>query len=214
MTTLSGFPEPSADAWAAFRDLLRNHLSGAMFLPVGTTIPASLTVIDRFEVLQMVEETEPGRDAADSLELGDADVDEMAALARLTPPGPFDVRTIELGVFLGVRVEDRLAAMAGQRLHLPGFVEISAVCTHPDHCGRGYTAGLMRELARRIRAAGEVPFLHVKADNRRAVALYERLGFRGRRRFDYVLMQHPTDSRRRVPWPVVAGSSPGLRRAP
>ena len=65
--------------------------------------------------------------------------------------------------------------MAGERLKVPGYTEVSAVCTHPDHTGKGYAA-LMMEIMRRIRDRGETPFLHVRADNARAIEIYKRLG--------------------------------------
>ena len=83
---------------------------------------------------------------------------------------------------MGIRCEGKLVAMAGERLKVPGHTEVSAVCTHPDHLGKGYAAMLMTEIMRGIWDRGEVPFLHVRGDNRRAIALYERLGFRIRRR--------------------------------
>lgn len=70
--------------------------------------------------------------------------------------------------------------MAGERLKLAGFTEVSGVCTHPDDRGKGYAGGLMRIVARRILARGETPFLHVLATNAAAIALYEKLGFRFR----------------------------------
>ncbi len=98
-------------------------------------------------------------------------------------------RRRELGTFIGIREGGRLAAMAGVRLHVPGFTEISAVCTHPDHVGRGHAAGLMLELMAHIRNHGETPFLHVRHDNTRAIQLYERLGFRQKREFQLSLVQ-------------------------
>jgi predicted GNAT family acetyltransferase len=67
--------------------------------------------------------------------------------------------------------------MAGERLKVRGYTEVSAVCTHPDHTGNGYARVLMGEIMGGIRERGEIPFLHVRQDNARAVALYERLGF-------------------------------------
>ncbi len=114
--------------------------------------------------------------------LGEADAPDMLALATLTKPGPFRRRTHELGRFVGVRDGDgRLIAMAGERMKLPGYVEVSGVCTHPDHRGRGYAAQLMRAVASRIIAAGDAAFLHVYPSNAGAIALYETLGFRRRR---------------------------------
>jgi predicted GNAT family acetyltransferase len=70
--------------------------------------------------------------------------------------------------------------MAGERLKVPGYTEVSAVCTHPDHTGHGYARILMTEAMRRICERGETPFLHVREDNVRAIELYNRLGFKQR----------------------------------
>lgn len=109
--------------------------------------------------------------------LGEADAPEMLALATLTEPGPFFARTHQLGDFVGVRVDGQLVAMAGERMKPDGFTEVSGVCTHPDHRGRGYAAGLMRQVMAGIFARGETPFLHAYASNHAAIALYQRLGF-------------------------------------
>jgi predicted GNAT family acetyltransferase len=106
------------------------------------------------------------------------DVDEMIALARLTKPGPFDKRTIEFGHYYGIFENEILIAMAGQRLHVGMFTEISAVCTHPGCLGKGYAAALLLHQMNIIIKSGQIPFLHVRDDNARAIALYERLGFK------------------------------------
>ena len=111
------------------------------------------------------------------LELGDDDAPEMVALATLTKPGPFLARTNRFGGYIGVRIEGRLVAMAGHRLQVPGYTEVSAVCTHPDFRGRGYGSFLLCTVAARIKARGETPFLHTFASNTGAIRLYERLGF-------------------------------------
>jgi predicted GNAT family acetyltransferase len=113
--------------------------------------------------------------------LGAADADEMLALARLTEPGPFCARTWTMGRFIGVRFDGRLAAMAGERLHLPGFTEVSGVCTHPGFRGRGLARALSAAVAAGIEARGETPFLHAWRTNTSAITLYESLGFRVRR---------------------------------
>lgn len=119
--------------------------------------------------------------AFDIVDLGPADAADMLALATLTRPGPFVARTPELGDFVGVKVDSRLVAMAGERMKPDGFTEVSGVCTHPDHRGRGYAAALMRVVMGRIHARGETPFLHAYADNKGAIGIYEGLGFRLRR---------------------------------
>ena len=104
----------------------------------------------------------------------------MMELTELTKPGPFAKRTRELGTYLGIRIDGKLIAMAGERLKVPGYTEVSAICTHPDHTGRGHARVLTTEIMRRILDRGEAPFLHVRQDNFRAIELYERLGFRCR----------------------------------
>ena len=108
--------------------------------------------------------------------LGAADVADMLALVEITKPGPFRSRTRELGQYLGIRVDGRLVAMAGERLRPVRYTEISAVCTHPDYRGRGYGRDLVETLVRNIIDRGEVPILHVEKDNP-AISLYERIGF-------------------------------------
>lgn len=115
------------------------------------------------------------------IDLTDEDGPAMLALATLTRPGPFAEETHRLGRFIGVKQDGLLVAMAGERLRLPGHTEVSGVCTHPDHRGRGYAAALMRAVMARIIAAGETPFLHAYASNTGAIALYGTLGFRVRR---------------------------------
>jgi ribosomal protein S18 acetylase RimI-like enzyme len=121
--------------------------------------------------------TSGGRRDAAIEPLGDADADDMIALAALTRPGPFRAATHTLGRFVGIRDNGRLVAMAGERLQPAGFVEVSAICTHPDYRGRGYAAALTRAVGDRILAEGATPFLHAYASNTGAIALYRLLGF-------------------------------------
>jgi predicted GNAT family acetyltransferase len=109
--------------------------------------------------------------------LTDDDGTEMRALALMTKPGPFHERTHQLGHFIGIREEGRLVAMAGERMRLPGFAEVSGVCTHPDHRGKGYAKALMRLVVQAMLDRGETPFLHAYADHAATIALYETLGF-------------------------------------
>jgi predicted GNAT family acetyltransferase len=109
--------------------------------------------------------------------LTDADAAEMLALATLTEPGPFLPRTHTMGRFIGIRIEGRLAAMAGERMRFPGHVEVSAVCTHPDFRGRGLARRLSAAVTADIQRRGEQAFLHAWTTNTAAIALYESLGF-------------------------------------
>jgi predicted GNAT family acetyltransferase len=113
----------------------------------------------------------------------------MLELTSLTKPGPFSARTHELGTFLGIRIDGQLAAMAGERMKPAEYTEITAVCVHPSHRGRGYGQILLAAIARRISARGEVPFLHVFSDNHSAIALYRRQGMEIRRRLHVTVLQ-------------------------
>ena len=163
----------------------------AIVLARGVLPPVPGTRIEkRREGVQMVAAAlAPARKTCDFVELGDADASEMLALATLTEPGPFFSRTHRLGNFIGVREGGRLIAMAGERMKPAGFTEVSGVCTHPDHRGRGLAGALMAVVARRIAERGETPFLHAYADNRGAIALYEALGFRIRCDVDVTVLQ-------------------------
>ena len=109
--------------------------------------------------------------------LAEQHVEQMMLLTMLTNRGPFGPRTIDFGHYFGIFDKEKLVAMAGQRLHVEQFTEISAVCTHPDHLGKGYAAALVRHQVHLIRRQNQTPFLHVREDNSRAIALYQRLGF-------------------------------------
>ena len=133
-------------------------------------------------MVQMVADRLDAPAAGPAIEpLGAHDEPAMLALATLTQPGPFLAGTPRFGGFVGIRAQGELVAMAGTRLRVPGFVEISGVCTHPEHRGQGHAARLMQTVAGAIVAAGAKPFLHAYAANKGAVALYERLGFGVRR---------------------------------
>jgi len=58
--------------------------------------------------------------------------------------------------------------------------EIGAVCTLPEYAGQGFSARLMNVLIEKILSRGEIPFLHVRTTNERAIALHRRLGFADR----------------------------------
>jgi predicted GNAT family acetyltransferase len=152
-------------------------------------------MVQTTSLAQMVHEGTSAATAAKNgfVALGPGDAAEMLALAQLTQPGPFGMRTGELGDFIGVRdASGKLVAMTGVRLHVPGFTEISAVCTHPDHLGKGYAGTLMLEIMARIRGRGETPMLHVRSNNTRAIQLYERLGFKLRRTFQLCVVAKPS----------------------
>ena len=106
-----------------------------------------------------------------------SDVDAMVDLVARTEPGPFRPRTIELGGYEGIFHDGTLVAMAGRRFHLPGYVEVSAVCTDPSARRRGYGAIITALVADQIAAEGNTAMLHVAQTNDSARRVYEQLGF-------------------------------------
>jgi predicted GNAT family acetyltransferase len=184
-------PDWSEASVADLRALVRARGHVGIVKPEAPPAVAGLVAEPQGTCCQMVAEAhvayEPPAFACQAL--GDADAAEMFALAALTRPGPYFSHTHTLGDFFGVKVDGRLVAMAGERMRPDGFTEVSGVCTHPDHRGHGYAAGLMHVLAERIRRRGEVPFLHVYAGNSGAIRLYKQLGYRVRRTVEYVLLR-------------------------
>jgi predicted GNAT family acetyltransferase len=127
---------------------------------------------------------EPGTaDDQDVIRLDNADAKDMLELAQRAKPGPFGKRTHEMGNFIGIRDRGRLIAMAGERMSMNGYVEISAVCVDEQWRGKGLGGRLVKVLCNEIEQQGETPFLHVFSHNATAIGLYERLGFELRRAF-------------------------------
>ena len=145
-------------------------------LDLDTSTFESIDPIPGYQMLFEGELSEADLDD-DCLTLKEKDVPAMLELTSLAQPGPFLKRTIAFGGYRGIFNEGNLVAMGGQRLKSNGYTEISAICSHPDHNGKGYGRRIMYAVIRDIMAVGNVPYLHVRADNTRAVALYKRLGF-------------------------------------
>lgn len=192
VSLLGGFSEPNDVAYDSLAELVDNGERVGLFLEEDPKPPSNWKIVASMPLLQMLHENDISKTAETELpvfyRLGEADVPEMLALTRLTKPGPFATRTREMGDYFGIRTDGALVAMAGERLRLPGFTEISAVCTHPEHLGQGHARWLIALLLGRIQGRGEHAFLHVRQDNVRAVELYERMGFRSRVSVKYALL--------------------------
>lgn len=160
----------------------------AVMLGVIATPPAGWRVVPFTPILQMVCEHAPAiEDGPEVVRLHDPQ--PVHALTQLVYPHYFRARTMDLGRYFGILDGTRLAAMAGERMGMPGLREISAVCTHPDFVGRGLARRVLAFLAADILAAGMTPFLHVSPDNRRARELYERTGWRVRAEIPFAALR-------------------------
>lgn len=180
----------SARGFAALGALMSGQDIAVLFTPDVVEVPAAFKVLLAKPGEQMI-----GMPAVSSITrgeivtLGSDDVPAMMALTELTKPGPFSVRTHELGTFLGIKIEGELVAMAGERMKPGSYTEMTAICVHPSHRGRGYAQALMAAVSRQIAARGETPFLHVFSDNLSAIALYRRQGMEIRRRLHVTALQ-------------------------
>jgi len=183
VSPLAGLREPTPEGYESLAELLSSEGTVALFLDIPYQDRRGWNLIAGAPVLQMVFDDGASlaklssASQAQLVELNADDSPAMTELTALTKPGPFNKRTHELGTFLGICRDGKLVAMAGERLKVPGYTEVSAVCTHPEHAGKGYARILMTEVIGRIRDRGETPFLHVRKDNERAIELYQRLGF-------------------------------------
>jgi len=188
-------PHRDASAW---NDLAALVGPGTVVpvLGVEAQAPDEWEVLGRGQGVQMVDVALQVEEDREAVRLQPVDVAEMLDLVGRTKPGPFLPRTIELGNYLGIRRNGVLVAMAGERLHPPGWTEISAVCTDPAYRGQGLATRLVRAVAAGIRDRGETPFLHAAGTNITAIRLYESIGFTVRRRIIFQQVRTPGGQRR------------------
>ncbi|WP_423148240.1 GNAT family N-acetyltransferase [Rubrolithibacter danxiaensis] len=147
-------------------------------------IPKDWKVLVKKDLLQMVyqQRNVPTVDDHSFVPLQEKDIPAMIELTTKTNPGPFLSRTIDFGNYEGVFDKGILVAMAGQRFQPDPYVEISAVCTHPDYSGKGHASNLIRSQISKILMSSKIPFLHVLPDNTSASNLYQKLGFEIRKK--------------------------------
>lgn len=192
---LSGFAHQSEENYESMRPLAGPGGVVVLFCTEPPAPPPGWTLIRGGLLTQMIcEQPEHARveltHGEELRPLTAEDVPAMIELAELTEPGPFRERTIELGAFFGVFESGRLLAMAGERLHLPHHVEVSAVCSHPDARGRGYARLLIATVMEEISSRRKTPFLHSFANNDPAIRVYESLGFVERRTFELAVVKY------------------------
>jgi GNAT superfamily N-acetyltransferase len=181
--------EHDPQTWADMAELA----AGSPVMIVTSSIPDGWAELHALPLIQMVYAEAPDARLASAYEftpLVHADVPDMLALAEETDPGPFARSTIDLGGYRGWRVDGKLVCMAGERMHPGNWTEISAVCTAPEHRGRGLAASIVGSLVNDIHAGGRRPFLNVTVKNVRARRLYEQLGFKARMQMTIRVLQH------------------------
>src|SRR6266851_3164427 len=180
----------SPRSFAALGAILSGSEIAVLFTPDAVTAPDEFKILLAETGEQMIgtpaESSLPG---IEIVTLGADDVPDMMALTELTKPGPFSARTHELGTFLGIKLDGQLVAMTGERMKPGNYTEMTAVCVHTSHRGRGYAQVLLGAVASQIVARGEIPFLHVFSKNDSAIALYRRQGMEIRSRLYVTVLQ-------------------------
>jgi hypothetical protein len=189
-----GFYQPDIAPFAGFKELNNKNLDKLFtIVPSGKRVAISYfdkisldeskwKVVHPMDVSQMLYEKPvtsfTTKNSSLIVPLGMEHVPQMLELTKLTKPGPFFEKTIVFGNYFGIFIDGRLAAMAGQRMHPLPYMEVSAVCTHPDFRGQGYAKAVMLHVMKLILDNSFIPFLHVLSSNTGAIQLYESIGFR------------------------------------
>jgi predicted GNAT family acetyltransferase len=190
ITPFAATADMSPESFVALGALMSPQDIAVLFTPDAVSPPAGFKIALADTGEQMVgTPVETPANGVNIVTLGVDDVPAMMELTALTKPGPFSARTHELGTFLGIRVDGQLAAMAGERMKPAHYTEMTAVCVHPSHRGRGYGQMLLSAISRQIVSRGETPFLHVFTNNHSAIALYRRQGMEIRRRLHVTVLK-------------------------
>jgi predicted GNAT family acetyltransferase len=190
ITPFAATADMSPESFAALGALMSPQDIAVLFTPDAVSPPAEFKIVLADTGEQMIgAPVEAPADGVDIVTLGVDDVPAMMELTALTKPGPFSARTHELGTFLGIRVDGQLVAMAGERMKPAQYTEMTAVCVHPSHRGRGYGQMLLSAISRHIVSRGQTPFLHVFTNNHSAIALYRRQGMEIRRRLHVTVLK-------------------------
>jgi len=158
VTPLAGTVDLSTESYLKLAGMLRTGQMAGLFLDEPHSYLPGCEIVQALPLNQMVWEGGHVAVAHPPELLDKKDAREMLALAELTKPGPFAMRTIELGKYIGIRKSGKLVAMAGERLQIPGYTEVSAVCTHPEHRGHGYASDLVVAMVETITQRGDIPF--------------------------------------------------------
>ncbi|MRG48362.1 GNAT family N-acetyltransferase [Chitinophaga sp. SYP-B3965] len=198
-TALAKRYSPDIVSFVAFANMHAASLdpfiqTGESFFIIGAlpSLPPNWEILNELVCLQMICQQVIDVEASSIHALSETDQQEMFSLVTKVQPGYYLPGTQRMGNYFGIRQDEQLVAMAGERMRLDGLTELSAIVTLPEFAGRKYARHLITHLVNRNLAAGIIPFLHVSESNERAIGLYERLGFVTRRKISFWLIKKRT----------------------
>jgi ribosomal protein S18 acetylase RimI-like enzyme len=191
VSPFAGFENDYSKGFADLYELLPVGRKILYAIPSFITQPGGWQIRHEIKGLQFIYEgnSDIKTEFPNVISLSEIHIEQMMQLTKLTKPGPFGLGTINFGSYFGIFDNEKLVAMTGQRLHVKNYSEISAVCTHPDYAGKGYAYTLLQHQLQLILQQNQQPFLHVRDDNKRAIALYLRLGFTISRPMNFYFME-------------------------
>jgi ribosomal protein S18 acetylase RimI-like enzyme len=172
---------PVADLLVAIRDRLPSpiyaHLSPGLY----TALADRYRSEPHGDFVKMALEDRAPIPNAHTTRLGPSDRAELASFYEESYPGNwFDPRMLETGHYVGVREGNRLVAAGGVHVCSPTerVAALGNIAVATDRRGHGLGRRVTAAVCRSLRDAGIVHVgLNVRADNRAAIACYERLGF-------------------------------------
>ncbi|MCA9643702.1 MAG: GNAT family N-acetyltransferase [Polyangiaceae bacterium] len=103
----------------------------------------------------------------------------LALYEHSYPNNWFDPRMLETGEYFGLKHHNELVCVAGVHVYSRAFrvAALGNVATHPAHRGQGLARRAVAALCASLLEHVDFVGLNVHADNRAAIACYERLGF-------------------------------------
>ncbi len=113
-------------------------------------------------------------------QLSKVDLPQIRELYQASYPGNwFDPRMLATGFYFGARRADKLVSIAGVHVYSQAYnaAAIGNVTTLPELRGQGLGAAVCARLCQALLRSVSYVGLNVKADNRSAIRVYERLGF-------------------------------------
>lgn len=193
-TTLIALGDPTALAplLGELRDRLPARLHAHLSPGLLGVLADRYRVERRAECLKMVLARRDAAVAADVVRLGPADHAELRAFYDASYPDHwFDPRMLATGHYVGVR-DGGLVAAAGVHVYAPaeGVAALGNIAVAPDRRGHGLGARVTAAVCESLAGIAHVG-LNVRADNRAAIACYERLGFTPIARYDEALLTSP-----------------------